>query len=80
MIYTVGRDPQYTRNIVAEAPPLITAPVIVRLFINKNYNFHYIRLHISDVISKTAEFFNIFFQLHIFLVVVTSILISSLMK
>lgn len=27
--YTVGRDPQYTRSIVAEAPPLITTPVIV---------------------------------------------------
>lgn len=30
VISTVGRDPQYRRNIVAEAPPLITAPVIVR--------------------------------------------------
>nr|AAL99045.1 D1 protease-like protein precursor [Nicotiana plumbaginifolia] len=29
VISTVGRDPQYRRNIVAEAPPLITAPVIV---------------------------------------------------
>ncbi|CAN4082100.1 unnamed protein product [Withania somnifera] len=34
VIYTVGRDPQYTRNIVAEAPPLITAPVIV--LVNKS--------------------------------------------
>ncbi|KAJ8549379.1 hypothetical protein K7X08_033086 [Anisodus acutangulus] len=32
--YTVGRNPQYTRNIVAEAPPLITAPVIV--LVNKS--------------------------------------------
>ncbi|KAL3345064.1 hypothetical protein AABB24_024158, partial [Solanum stoloniferum] len=34
VINTVGRDPQYTRNIVAEAPPLITAPVIV--LVNKS--------------------------------------------
>ncbi|XP_009785931.1 carboxyl-terminal-processing peptidase 1, chloroplastic isoform X2 [Nicotiana sylvestris] len=33
VISTVGRDPQYRRNIVAEAPPLITAPVIVFLFV-----------------------------------------------
>ncbi|XP_031110871.1 carboxyl-terminal-processing peptidase 1, chloroplastic [Ipomoea triloba] len=32
--YTVGRDPQYTRSIVAEAPPLITTPVII--LVNKN--------------------------------------------
>ncbi|CAI9087909.1 OLC1v1022105C4 [Oldenlandia corymbosa var. corymbosa] len=32
--YTVGRDPQYVRNIVAEVPPLVTAPVIV--LVNKN--------------------------------------------
>ncbi|PHT55733.1 Carboxyl-terminal-processing peptidase 1, chloroplastic [Capsicum baccatum] len=34
VIYTVGRDPQYSRNIIAEAPPLITAPVIV--LVNKS--------------------------------------------
>ncbi|CAN4080142.1 unnamed protein product [Withania somnifera] len=34
VIYTVGRDPQSTRNVVAEAPPLITAPVIV--LVNKS--------------------------------------------
>ncbi|KAK6797270.1 hypothetical protein RDI58_004972 [Solanum bulbocastanum] len=34
VINTVGRDPQYTRNIVAEAPPLITAPVII--LVNKS--------------------------------------------
>ncbi|KAF6156135.1 hypothetical protein GIB67_024105 [Kingdonia uniflora] len=27
--YTVGRDPQYQKNIVAETAPLVTAPVIV---------------------------------------------------
>ncbi|CDP17322.1 unnamed protein product [Coffea canephora] len=32
--YTVGRDPEYVKNIVAEVPPLVTAPVIV--FVNKN--------------------------------------------
>ncbi|KAL3520193.1 hypothetical protein ACH5RR_018342 [Cinchona calisaya] len=32
--YTVGRDPQYVKNIIAEVPPLVTAPVIV--LVNKN--------------------------------------------
>ncbi|XP_027184206.1 carboxyl-terminal-processing peptidase 1, chloroplastic-like [Coffea eugenioides] len=32
--YTVGRDPEYVKNIVAEVPPLVSAPVIV--FVNKN--------------------------------------------
>ncbi|CAH9079482.1 unnamed protein product [Cuscuta europaea] len=32
--YTVGRDPQYTKSIVAESPPLITAPVII--LVNRN--------------------------------------------
>ncbi|CAL5346276.1 unnamed protein product [Camellia sinensis] len=34
VIYTVGRDPQYQKNIIAETAPLITAPVIV--LVNKN--------------------------------------------
>ncbi|KAK3024026.1 hypothetical protein RJ639_044128, partial [Escallonia herrerae] len=34
VIYTVGRDPQYQKNIVAESAPLFTAPVIV--LVNNN--------------------------------------------
>ncbi|KAL6992315.1 Carboxyl-terminal-processing peptidase 1, chloroplastic [Sarracenia purpurea var. burkii] len=34
VIYTVGRDSQYQKNIIAETAPLITAPVIV--LVNKN--------------------------------------------
>ncbi|CAL5412451.1 unnamed protein product [Camellia sinensis] len=34
VIYTVGRDPQNQKNIIAETAPLITAPVIV--LVNKN--------------------------------------------
>eukprot|EP00268_Persea_americana_P030169 TRINITY_DN2921_c0_g1_i22.p1 TRINITY_DN2921_c0_g1~~TRINITY_DN2921_c0_g1_i22.p1 ORF type:complete len:110 (+),score=23.25 TRINITY_DN2921_c0_g1_i22:1135-1464(+) len=33
VIYTVGRDPQYQRTIVAETSPLFTAPVTVSIFI-----------------------------------------------
>ncbi|KAJ0960244.1 hypothetical protein J5N97_001919 [Dioscorea zingiberensis] len=31
VIYTVGKDPQYQQNIVADTAPLIKAPVIVKL-------------------------------------------------
>ncbi|KAL5731917.1 C-terminal processing peptidase [Ranunculus cassubicifolius] len=29
VIYTAGRDPQYQKTVVAESPPLVTAPLIV---------------------------------------------------
>ncbi|XP_022994793.1 carboxyl-terminal-processing peptidase 1, chloroplastic [Cucurbita maxima] len=29
VIYTVGRDPQYQKNVVADTGPLVTAPVVV---------------------------------------------------
>lgn len=29
VIYTVGRDPQYQKTVVADTGPLVTAPVVV---------------------------------------------------
>lgn len=29
VIYTVGRDPQYQKTVIADTGPLVTAPVVV---------------------------------------------------
>ena len=32
IIYTVGRDPQYQKNVVADTAPLVRMPVVVCTF------------------------------------------------
>lgn len=48
--YTVGRDPQYMKNIVSDTSPLFTAPVIVRTIffsINENVLEHLLYFYIG---------------------------------
>jgi len=61
VIYTAGRDSQYQNTIVADAAPLITAPVIVCTF-----TFEIFTPNILYLFSFITFFF--FFFIYLFMV------------